>query len=528
MNPRRSIRDSFAESTEVLLLAAAAGVYVSVFYIAGNVTMLPPKGMLIVVVALVLPIVLATAIVTGIARMAGLKRYANVAALIVILVCVFAALRTPVFSIPAISELLSRLHGPVSVLLHVFLVLAPAVLVGLLFRKNINKLTIIFGVMSVAAVGMNVVEGLRDKESTPGAGGWWNDIAAPAVHLERRPNIYLIVPDSYGSMAYMQELGIDVSDLRAELENNDFRFYDDAFSNYHPTLPSMLSMLNMTHHFYAPLVKESEVVALGRKSIGGDNALLRLLSGNGYASEYLHASNYLLLQGCSADVCYPEPAARDSAARLLDKIVPYAEMISTRGTKQTVRAVPLAKVRNRLGQRLAAIRESADPHFTYVHIAEPGHPPTVMRGRCDESYEHEAYSRRIGTANTFLKGAINEIIGNDPAAVIVLAGDHGPWIKNRCETVADLQSVTGYRDRLGALLAVRWPRGYAGEYDGNIKTPINIFRYILADLAENNEQLLATVQAESAFIQGTNGIAEVLAEGEIVGPPHASHGPEPR
>ena len=519
MNWRRLIRDSFSESSEIFVLAAAAGLYVGIFYVAGNATMLPPRSMLIVVATLLLPAVLAAAVVIGLSKLAGLRRYGNAAALVVILMYVFATLRTPIFSMPAINEVRSQFDDATSILFHLLLFLIPAVFIALIFRKSVVKLTIIFGVMSFAAVLMGANEYFRNSESIPGSSEWLSGIASTTVQLDRRPNIYLIVPDSYGSITYMQDLGIDVSAFKAELEAREFRFYDDAFSNYHPTLPSMLSVLNMTHHFYQPIVKETEIVAQGRKSIGGDNALLRFLSRNGYESEYIHASNYLLLQGCSADQCYPEPSARDSAAKLLDKVIPFAEIISARGTKTTVRAVPLAKVRNRIGASLESTKESNTPLFTYIHIAEPGHPPSVMRGRCDEAYEREAYARRIGTANTFLKDTINEIIGNDPAAVIVLAGDHGPWIKNSCETVADLHSVTDYRDRVSALLAIRWPQGYAGKYDSSIKTPINVFRYLLAELATADEPLLATRQPEDVFIQGTNGIAQILADGEVIGPP---------
>ena len=524
MNLRHPIRAFFSGSFEVVLLATAAGLYVSIFYIAGNATMLPPKGMLIVALALTLPIVLASVVAIGFSKLLRLRQYGNLVALLVILIFVFSTLSAPVISIHAVTDFQGQLSGPWSILFYFFVFVVPAILVAMIFRRSIPKLTIIFCVMSLAAVLMNVAERFRGVDSLPNSSEWQNDVASLAVKLDRRPNIYLIVPDSFGSTTYLQELGIDVSGLKAGLKVQGFRFYDDAFSNYHPTLPSMLSTLNMAHHFYQSTVKESEVVAHGRKSIGGDNTLLRVLANNGYESEYIHASNYLLLQGCSADVCYPEPRALEAAAKLLQKITPFMNVARMRGSGKAVRGVPLANVHDRLQKSLHATRASGIPHFTYVHIFEPGHPSTAVRGRCDEAYELRAYSRDVGTASAYLRDIINEIVETDPAAVIVLAGDHGPWIKNNCETVADLGSVTQYRDRMSALLAIRWPQGYSGKYDDTIKTPINIFRYILAELADSDEQLLATVQSEDAFIQATNGFAQILADGEIVGPPQRNLG----
>jgi len=519
MNLRRQLRDFFAGSLDVVFLAVTAGLYVSIFHIAGNATMLPPKGMLIVALALTLPIVVAAVVAIAIVKLVRLRQYGSTFALMVTLFFVFAALSAPVFSIHAVSDFRDQLSGATSVLFYLFVFATPAIIVALIFRRSISKLTIVFCVMAVAAVLMNAVEQLGGRNLPQDSSDWRDGVAALTVQLERRPNIYLIVPDSYGSTQYLQELGIDVSGFRAELEAMNFRFYDDAFSNYHPTLPSMLSTLNMTHHFYQSTVKESEVAAQGRKSIGGDNALLRLLASNGYDSEYIHASNYLLLQGCSADTCYPQPRALEAAAKLLEEVAPYMDVARMRGKKKPVRAVPLAKVRDRLVEGLESIRNSTVPHFTYVHIFEPGHPPSTMRGRCDEAYELGVYSRRVGETNAYLSDVVNEIVDADPAAVIVLAGDHGPWIQNSCETVADLHSTTDYRDRMSALLAIRWPQGYAGEYDDTIRTPINVFRYILADLAESDDQLLATAQPEDAYIQATNGIAQILADGEIIGPP---------
>ena len=52
-----------------------------------------------------------------------------------------------------------------------------------------------------------------------------------------------------------------------------------------------------------------------------------------------------------------------------------------------------------------------------------------------------------------MKGQIADILEGDPGAVIVLAGDHGPFLSNRCAPLGLLDGVQEYRDRAGILTA---------------------------------------------------------------------------
>ena len=68
---------------------------------------------------------------------------------------------------------------------------------------------------------------------------------------------------------------------------------------------------------------------------------------------------------------------------------------------------------------------------------------------------------------------LDDIIVRDPTAVIVIAGDHGPFIVKQCAAVADLGTVEDYRDRAGVILAIKWPENYDGIYDQHIITTVN-------------------------------------------------------
>ncbi len=111
---------------------------------------------------------------------------------------------------------------------------------------------------------------------------------------------------------------------------------------------------------------------------------------------------------------------------------------------------------------------------------------------------------------------IDSILSKDPTAVIVLAADHGPFIENRCQRRFDISTLAEYRDRVGVLMAIRWPSGYDGRYDERIKTTVNTFRYVLASLADNESELLSTVVPDDVYVLGNNDILKIIENGEVL------------
>jgi hypothetical protein len=130
-----------------------------------------------------------------------------------------------------------------------------------------------------------------------------------------------------------------------------------------------------------------------------------------------------------------------------------------------------------------------------------------------------AYGKRLDSTNRFLEQLIEKLVQQDPGAVIALVGDHGPMISNRCDWTADIGSEAEYSDRLGAILAIRWPEHYDGRYDDRIKTSINLFRYLLASLAKNDKALLDSLVTDDVYAQGSNGKLKIMSEGQLLMPP---------
>src|SRR5690606_14420676 len=69
--------------------------------------------------------------------------------------------------------------------------------------------------------------------------------------------------------------------------------------------------------------------------------------------------------------------------------------------------------------------DSTDPRFIYMHSGLPGHSQFSGACRADET---EQYAERLELANNEMREDIQRITEHDPAGIIIVAGDHGPYL----------------------------------------------------------------------------------------------------
>lgn len=496
----------------VALAAWACGCYLAAFYILGNLTLLSTTSIVLLATAFTLPFAIGVLGSVMALRLARLERYTGFLTAFLVGLYLILALRLPVFESTAVSEFRARLHGGSWLAAHAIYFLGPAVLIGLLFQKSIGKLAVILTVMTVAATLL----GLRGQS---GNDAQLADLRFEDAELHRKPNIYLIVTDGFGSLTYMRANGIKTSDFESRLQGRGFRLYDDTFSNYHATLDSMLSTLDMQHHYYRSARNMAEVSQTARQVIGGDNSLVRFLRTKGYRTQYIHQDDYLLLQGCSADYCFPRSVEYAGATSILKQLLPRFLAPARYWDLQ-----PPGVLRNEVSTQIDAGKQSGTPQFQYIHLFAPQHAPNTVVGRCNEQFELGQYAQRIADTVPDIESTIDEIIRKDPDAVILLSGDHGPFIANRCERNFDINTPAEYRDRVGVLTAIRWPSGYDGRFDERIRTNVNLFRFVLASLIGGSSEALGGRVPDDVFVRGSNRGSErtflkILHDGEYLVPP---------
>lgn len=108
-----------------------------------------------------------------------------------------------------------------------------------------------------------------------------------------------------------------------------------------------------------------------------------------------------------------------------------------------------------------------DQRFIYVHTELPNH--SQNSGAClgDET---ALYAERLTRANIEMKEDIDKIIEFDSESIIIVAGDHGPYLTKNCYYLVGDYTTTeidrlDIQDRFGAFLAIRQPDESYGSYD---------------------------------------------------------------
>jgi hypothetical protein len=375
---------------------------------------------------------------------------------------------------------------------------------------------LLLGIMSVTAVVMGVSD-LAKRPSPPAAKAGLGPYLQQ-VRLAQTPSIYFILSDGFGSFAFMKDNGVDVTGFSTSLENHGFRLYEEAYSNYQPTTSAMPAFLDMEHHYYTlneNRVHFSEVSRAARKVIGGDNNVSHILRNNGYSIQYVHNGTYLLLQGCSADFCFPELDRLVGVKIILSHIFKQ-DLLSD--ADKVSRYTSVDDIHSEVSRLMDSQKQG--PRFQYIHAFTPNHSPNKVAGICDEELELHNYAERVSSASAFMLRQIEDIVSRDPTAVIILAGDHGPFISNQCAPMAKINTPEDYRDRAGILMAVRWPQGYQGKYDDRMSTGVNLFRFVLASLAQDDAPLVDSVAPDDVFVRERSGhVFRIIHNGAALADP---------
>jgi uncharacterized membrane protein YgdD (TMEM256/DUF423 family) len=279
----------------------------------------------------------------------------------------------------------------------------------------------------------------------------------PSIYLERqpeqKPDIYLLVYDSYLPDKVLRFHGIDNSDQNKFLEERGFKIYPDVYTVAVRTQPSMSRVLSMRPKPLNP--------------IGGPNTTFRAIESWGYFSHML--GNGHLLAGVNALRIGPDvvaPANMESSG--VDAIAAAIKNGYFRHN-QFLGTTPL-QYNEWVNEKRSMMRrgfESKDPYFMYAHslAAHIDYRDGACKGN-----EVAKYKEDLGKANQEMRDDIDLILSSNRKAIVVIAGDHGPGALT-CEALErgllPENNITGARlaDVYGTFVAIKWPDENYHEYD---------------------------------------------------------------
>jgi len=279
-----------------------------------------------------------------------------------------------------------------------------------------------------------------DDSDRPGLAGL---LSGPAT---RTPDVYLLVYDALAPSEMMARYGIDDRTDTAYLTRSGFKIYDDSYSLFLSSKRSLGSVLDMR---VAP-----------QAAIGGPTTAARFFREHGYRT-HLVLSSYMLegANPTAVDFMFPSGRSRwDLRAMyrgigggqfkpdLVFRDSPRKQWIET---KRSVLAAP-----------------SGPPRMMYAHSMMPGH--SELTGSClpDESAR---YAARLAVAREEMSGDIEAALSSHRDAIIIVAGDHGPYLTGDCTYMNGYRPTTltaeHLADRYAARLAIRWPGTVSGRID---------------------------------------------------------------
>ena len=394
-----------------------------------------------------------------------------------------------------------------------------AVGMGILLRMRVDKekgewldlikpLNVLLLILTLAAFGNLVFSTLNNY-----------DKVAPIIKLEDeytskiyenvkfkvKPNIYLIVPDSYPSNIVLKRLfNFDNRLFSSKLNKFGFKIYDDYFSSYPYSLEGVHSLLSMRHNHFKQTISK-DAVGLREEITGRGSSVINILKGNEYKSNYIHDTNYLLTKGCFVEKCTPGSLEHEKLMNTL-QLFYYFDFL----TKFSSSYDSDNEMIRRIDKTKPDSQKFIYKHYLGTHSAlksyEKEYTDSVPEFR-------KSFPTKIKKANKILLSEIGQISKKDPSAVIIIVADHGSWAG--AERTVEGFTVDETLDKFNVFLAIKWGNGYRGQYDDELKSSANLFRYIFAFLSKD-ESILQTKVEDSSYLNYKGVVKKVVDNGKVL------------
>ncbi len=322
---------------------------------------------------------------------------------------------------------------------------------------------------------------------------------ARALNTSARPDIYYIILDSYGRSDTLQrEYGYDNSEFIQSLEEMGFYVAGCSQSNYHITMLSLGSSLNMDY-----LQKLSDEFQPGKtdsfylfKALD-NNAVRRSLEASGYQT-IAFATGFPWTELSNTDRFFaPEYASPIDEFSILAIKTTFFRIFDDFGLidLDTLRA---ERYRARTRLALSSFQELAalpGPKFVFMHLILP-HPPYVFDAqgnptRPDATSDQQGYPAQVAFASAEILKGLETLLKDSPTPpIIILQGDHGPF---EAEVPGKLQILNAYY----------FPGRSKDIFYAQI-SPVNTFRMIFNQYFGQNYPLLEDRSFVSDLADGFN------------------------
>ena len=316
-------------------------------------------------------------------------------------------------------------------------------------------------------------------------------------------NIYIIIYESYPNLETLKFYGYDNTKQIKFLENNNYTIYHGAYSQGGSSTDSTSRMLDIN----------SKISKHGRYYLSGNAFGLDIFKSNGYKTKSLFTSPYFFSSyPITWDEYYPKDDVSKIGGKTITKAI-YEGHFRFDIFDDNYNYDEYLRLKNKY-----LSSNAKKPTLFYTHNKYPGH--SNNSGKCLPG-EKQKYFKNLNKANIEMINDVKAVKKNDPKAIVVLLGDHGPALTKNCRELRNfkINSIDKYdiQDRYGTFLAIHEPEDLVFE-GGDVQLIQDVFPAILANITNNN-QLFNELKLERKFFDRFNnrvGGVNIL-DGIIVG-----------
>lgn len=391
----------------------------------------------------------------------------------------------------------SAAEGAPALTAWLFVMVVAIAIAGRLSRHSVARsYAVIVGALLLA---LPVGEYGYFRATDDAAAGIGSGAAAPVVQgstpPETTPDVYFFLLDGYGRADQLEAaVGHDNSRFLRALERRGFEIRDRATAAYPVTFLSLASTLEMGYP--APPGELGDYTPYF-EAVEGDNRTVSAFHELGY--RFAFATDYSSLEcGDQVDLCVePERNLTETLIGEREHAIllgtPLAEVLPALGihfSPLSGRLSPMEVV----DEVLASSESREQPLFTYAHILDP-HPPYRYLEGCQPKSDlgdpsliywgerdgsgGAGYRQAVECVNRSLLGAVDEILIEEPEAIIVIQGDHGPKFDIDFHRPLGEWTETQLRQRFPIMNAQRLPEECPAS-GPRAELAVNTFRFVLA------------------------------------------------
>jgi hypothetical protein len=329
-----------------------------------------------------------------------------------------------------------------------------------------------------------------------------------SIAFRQKPNVYFMILDAYGRADTLkQALGFDNERFLGELERLGFFIPRNSVSNYPATNASVASMLSLDYPEAARRLDPD--LASFRRELQGANPVVEKFKAEGYRYILMPGGIWTKIScGGEEDLCLEKtrPLEMERALTSLTpiQVLPDGNLFSRWLAPTADEYLEPNDVFGLFGGQMRSLQR---PFFMMLHFA--GIHDRIYNEDCSkgtlgspvlyDSASVSRYSASVSCTNRQVLELAAHIVAEDSDAIILLTGDHGPYVKPPGIPVQPGQAIRpftwgantpeDYRNMFGTMTALKIPASCRGLLSDH-HYAVNNFRIVFSCLGNTGIKLL--------------------------------------